>query len=59
MGWLDELLSSSFIVWFIIGIGILHVYMRRTGKTFLDIIQDIREFFSGLVEEQDDRGTIK
>ena len=54
MGWIDNIFNSSFIVWFLILIGLIHVYLKKTGKTFLDVIRDIRDFFSGLMGEKDE-----
>lgn len=54
MSWVDNIFNSSFIVWFIIGIGLFHLYLRKTGKTFLDVVHDIRDFFSGLTEDKDE-----
>lgn len=50
MSWIDNVLTSSAIVWILIGLGALHLYLKKTGKTILDLIHDIRDFFSGLTE---------
>ena len=52
MSWIDEFLTSSAIVWIIILIGILHLYLKKTGKTFVEFIRDIRDAVTGLTEEE-------
>lgn len=52
MSWIDNFLSSSAIVWIVIGFGILHLYLKKTGKTMLDLIHDLQDFFSGLGEDK-------
>lgn len=59
MSWIDNLLTSSAIVWIIILFGIVSLYLKKTGKTFLDMIHDIQEFLSGLMEDKDDGSGIK
>ncbi len=44
---IDSILSSSLIVWVVIIFGIIHLYLKKTGKTFKEMIDGITEFFKG------------
>jgi len=52
MSWIDNLLTSSTIVWVLIGIGALHLYLRKTGKTLPELIKEIIAFFNSLGGEE-------
>ena len=43
MSWIDTALSSGWIVWIGIALFVLHLYMKKTGKTLPDIVRSIRE----------------
>ena len=57
MSWIDDILTSSFIVWAIIGLGAFSLYLKKSGKTVVEVFNDIREFFSNLMEDKNDGGT--
>ena len=48
---INQILNSSFIVYFIIGLGLIHIYLKKTGKTFVEIIKGIRESIQGVNED--------
>ena len=52
MSWIDNLFSSSLIVWAMIFFGILHLYLKKTGQTLPDFIKSIMEFFKSFGEEE-------
>ena len=52
MTWIDSLFSSSIIVYILIIFFILQIYLRRTGKTLIEMVRDIKEFFQDVQEEK-------
>jgi len=48
---LDEFLNSSLLIWTIIALGILHVYLKKTGQTLPEFVAKIRDMFSETTEE--------
>lgn len=58
MSWVDSILTSSVLIWAVILLGILHFYLRKTGKTLLEFIKEIKDFFNGLMEDGSDVGRV-
>ena len=52
MTWIDSLFSSSIIVYILIIFFILQIYLRRTGKTLIEMVRDIKDFFQDVQEEK-------
>jgi hypothetical protein len=52
MTWIDSILTSSAIVWIILILFAINLYLRKTGKTFPEMIKGIIEFFNGITEEK-------
>lgn len=44
--------NSSFFVWLMIGMGILHLYLRKTGKTLVELVKEIKEALESFNQEQ-------
>ncbi|UCD20927.1 MAG: hypothetical protein JSW08_00045 [archaeon] len=49
---LDSILSSSLIAWIILAIIGINLYLKKTGKTFVEMVKEILGFFKGLQEEE-------
>ena len=52
MSWIDTVLTSSLIVWILLIIGVLHLYLKKTGKTLPELIKEIIAFFNSLGGEE-------
>lgn len=46
MSFIDSIFNSSLFVYLLILAFGIHIYLKRTGKTFPQMIQDIRESLS-------------
>jgi hypothetical protein len=51
MASLDSILNSSAIVYIMLIGFFIHVYLKRTGKTFAEMCTEIKEFFQNVKEE--------
>lgn len=52
MAWIDDFFSSSIIVYILITFFILHIYLKKTGKTLIEMVRDIKDFLQGVREEK-------
>jgi hypothetical protein len=50
MSWVDNILNSPILVYLVIAIFILHIYLKKTGQTFMEFIEKIKEIFRGKEE---------
>jgi hypothetical protein len=49
MTWIDNIFNSSLLVYAIILFGLISLYLKKTGKTFLEMCQDIKEFLKKIM----------
>lgn len=54
MSWIDNILSSSLIVWLMIAFGGLHLYLKKTGKTLPEAITALRESLGAMFNKDDE-----
>jgi hypothetical protein len=52
MSWIDNLLSSSTIVYLLLAIIGMQIYLRKTKQTLPEVIRRIRDFFSEWDKEE-------
>lgn len=51
MSWLDNILSSGAIIWGLLFLIVLHIYLKKTDQTLVDLIKRIRDGWGELTTE--------
>lgn len=49
--WIDKVFNSSLIVYILLFGLIIHIYLKKTNQTFLEMVKRITAFVRGLQED--------